>query len=290
MFVWAFGSLAAAMTSVGLERTLFRPAFIDDADQLLVEHEAERKRHGAVAVLRRAVDYVTGSRLVLALVLLALVLQVASRVGDYLVAVLFVSATHNNLQALTILIGNAWLATYIVQLVVSLAVTPWVLQRLGVKNAILVLPLFTLVGFAAVALNPVLGTALFLFIVRNGLQTGLDDPSQNVLGGALPAQVVPKLRFLLDNLVLPGAAVISGLGLLIVQRAGAATVEALALLGIATAVLFAIAAWRGRGRGPPAVCPRPRPHAPHPRALSRASRRPARGGAGGPSGGVRGPE
>jgi len=44
--------------------------------------------------------------LVASLVLLALVLQVASRIGDYLVAVVFVSATHNNLQALTILIAT----------------------------------------------------------------------------------------------------------------------------------------------------------------------------------------
>jgi Cyclic nucleotide-binding domain/HEAT repeats len=261
MFVWAFGSLAAIVMSTSLERTLFRPAFVDDADQFLVEHDIERKRHGAVAVMRRAIEYVTGSRLVLTLVLLALVLQIASRVGDYLVAVLFVAATHNNLQALTILIGNAWLVSYVVQLAVSLVVTPWVLQRLGVKNAILVLPLFTLLGFAAVALNPVLGTALFLFIVRNGLQTGLDDPSQNVLGGALPGQVVPKLRFLLDNLVLPGAAVISGVGLLIVQRTGGASVEVLAVLGIATAALFAIAAWRVRGNYLEAIYARLRAHA-----------------------------
>ena len=38
--------------------------------------------------------------------------------------------------------------------------------------------------------------SLRLFIVRNSLQTGLDDPTQNVLGGALPAQVVPKLQLL----------------------------------------------------------------------------------------------
>ena len=246
IFVWAFGSLAAAMMSVGLERTLFRPAFIDDADQLLVEHEVERKRHGAVAVLRRAIDYVTGSRLVLSLVLLALILQVASRVGDYLVAVLFVSATHNNLQALTILIGNAWLATYVVQLVVSLFVAPWVLSRLGVKNAIMILPAFTLIGFTAVAINSVLATALFLFIVRNGLQTGLDDPAQNVLGGALPSQVVPRLRFLLNTLVLPGAAVLSGVGLFLVQPAIAASVQVLAVIGIAIGGLFILAAWRVR--------------------------------------------
>jgi len=187
IFVWALGSIAAAIMSVSLERTLFRPAFSDEADQFLVAHEVERKRHGAIAVLRRAFEHVVGSRLVLALVMLAFVLQIASRVGDYLVAVLFVAATHNNLQELTILIGNAWLVSYVVQLVVSLFVAPWVLNRLGVKNAIMALPIFTLIGFTAVAVNPVLGTALFLFIVRNGLQTGLDDPAQNVLGGALPA-------------------------------------------------------------------------------------------------------
>ena len=261
MFIWAFGSIAAAMMSVGLERTLFRPAFIDDADQFLVEHEVERKQHGAVAVLRRALEHVTGSRLVLALVLLAFVLQVVSRVGDYLVAVLFVSATHNNLQELTILIGNAWLASYVVQLVVSLAIAPWVLNRLGVKNAILVLPVFTLIGFAAVAINPVLATALFLFIVRNGLQTGLDDPAQNVLGGALPAQVLPRLLFLLDNMVLPGAALLSGVGLLLLQWAIVSNVRALAVTGVVLGALFIAAAWRVRGLYVDAIYARLRAHA-----------------------------
>src|SRR5438128_3580134 len=247
VFVWAFGSMAAAMMSVGLERTLFRPAFVDEADQFLVQHEVDRKRHGAIAMFRRAVQHVSGSRLVLALVLLALVLLIVSRVGDYLVAVLFVDATHNNLQELTILIGNAWLASYVVQLLVSLFVAPWVLNRLGVKNAIMVLPAFTVIGFVAVAVNPVLATALFLFIVRNGLQTGLDDPAQSVLGGVVPAQVGPKLKLLLDNLVLPGAAVITGAGLLLVQQFASATVQALAVIGIVLSLLFIAAAYRVRG-------------------------------------------
>src|SRR5260370_1000141 len=100
-------------------------------------------------VLRGAFQYLTGNELVLALVLLALVLQVTSRVGDYLVALIFVAATRDNLQSLTILIGNAWLASYVVQLVVSLFITPVVLDKLGVKNAIMALPAFTVVGFVA---------------------------------------------------------------------------------------------------------------------------------------------
>ena len=261
IFVWAFGSIAAAIMSRGLERTLFRPAFIDDADAFFADQEAALKRHGVVAVLRGALQYVTGSKLVLALVLFALALQVASRVGDYLVAVIFVQATHNNLQSLTILIGNAWLASYVVQLAVSLFVTPWILSRLGVKNAIMVLPIFTLIGFAAVAASPILSTALFLFIVRNGLQTGLDDPVENVLGSALPAQVTPKLKLLLDNAVLPGAAVVTGVGLFLVQRLGAASVEVVAVLGIVMAIIFIFAAYRVRGLYVSAIYDRLRTHA-----------------------------
>ena len=261
IFVWAIGSLVAAYMSVGLERTLYRPALIDDADHLLIAHRIERNRHGLFAVTARALEHLTGSRLVLALVLLALLLQVAGRIGDYLVAVVWVSATHNNLQELTILIGNAWLVSYVVQLVVSLFVAPWVLDRLGVKNAILALPICTLLGFTAVAINPVLATSLFLFIVRNGVQTGLDDPAQNVLGGALPAQVVPKLQFLLNNAVLPGGAVISGVLLLAVQPAITSDSRALAGVGILVAIVFIAAAWWVRSQYLGAIYARLRTHA-----------------------------
>ena len=261
ILLWGIGSLAAAYMSIGLERTLYRPAFVEDADQFLVQHEVERKRHGVIAMLGRALTHVTGSRLVLALVLLAFVLQVASRVGDYLVAVIFVAATHNNLQELTILIGNAWLASYAVQLVVSLFLAPWVLDRLGVKNAILVLPVFTLIGFIAVAINPILATSLLLFIVRNGLQTGLDDPAQNVLGGALPAQVVPKLQFLLNNAVLPGGAVLSGVVLLALQPEIVGNVEVLAAVGIVVAIGFIAAALWLRSQYLDAIYARLRTHA-----------------------------
>jgi len=261
LFIWAFGSIVAAVMSRSLERTLFRPAFVDDADEFLAGQEAVLKKHGLIAVLKAAFHYVTGSRLVLALLLLALTLQIASRIGDYLVAVIFVKATHNNLQALTILIGNAWLVSYVVQLVVSLFITPWVLGKLGIKNAIMALPIFTLIGFTAVAIAPVLSTALFLFIVRNGLQTGMDDPVENVLGSALPAQVTPKLKLLLDNAVLPLAAVVTGFGLLIVQQTIAAGVETLAVLGILVGILFILAALWVRGLYVSAIYDRLRTHA-----------------------------
>src|SRR5216683_1672013 len=112
LFVWAFGAASAALMSEWVERRLFRPSFIDDADELYASQEVDRHRQGLLRILRGAIQYVTTSRLVLSLVLLALVLQVTGRVGDYLVALIFVAATHNNLQSLTILIGDAWLGSW----------------------------------------------------------------------------------------------------------------------------------------------------------------------------------
>ena len=183
------------------------------------------------------------SRLVLALVLLGTVLLVGMRISDYLVALVFVSSTPD-VAALTVLLGDAWMLSYVVQLALGLWVTPWLLARAGVKNAILALPVATLAGFAAVALAPGLA-ALFLFVVRNGLQTGVDDPARNVLDGALPEQVRPRLAALQDNLVLPGSAALAGIGLLVVGFFnGSASVLFLAGVGIAVSVtLLAAAIW-----------------------------------------------
>src|SRR5581483_815157 len=84
--------------------------------------------------------------------------------------------------------------------------------------------------------------SLFLFIVRNGLQTGLDDPAENVLGGAVPAQAAPKLSFLLNNAVLPGAAVITGASLLVLQHFADDDIRLFAVIGVVVAVLFIVAA------------------------------------------------
>jgi len=242
MFVWAGGSVIAIFMTAWLERRLFRPAIDDDAELFQAEDHALRRRQGAIAFLRSALEHVFTSRVILALVALALVLQIASRFGDYVVAVIFVDATHGNLQDLTILLGNAWLASYVVQLVISLFIAPLILDKLGVKNAILALPLFTLIGFTALVVSPILTTSLFLFIVRNGLQTGLDDPAENVLGGAVPAQAAPKLSFLLNNAVLPGAAVITGASLLVLQHFADDDIRLFAVIGVVVAVLFIVAA------------------------------------------------
>src|SRR5205807_9190576 len=84
---------------------------------------------------------------------------------------------------------------------------------------------------------------LLLFVVRNGIQTGVDDPAQNVLGGVLPEQVGPRLKVHQENLVLPGSAVLTGVGLLVTGFFfGTASVLFLAILGLFVCLAFVLAA------------------------------------------------
>ncbi|HET9471913.1 MAG TPA: HEAT repeat domain-containing protein, partial [Usitatibacter sp.] len=82
-----------------------------------------------------------------------------------------------------------------------------------------------------------------------------------MLGGALPAQVGPKLAFLLNNAVLPGAAVVTGLGLYVYQLLAAGNLELLAVLGMIVACLFILAALWVRGLYVGAIYQRLRGHA-----------------------------
>ena len=242
MFVWAAGAAASGLIAYRAERRLYRPPVEDEVDELHADVREAHRRRGVLRSITESLDYLRVSRLVLALVLLGTVLLVVMRVSDYLVAVIFVRSTRN-LEELTVLIGNAWMLSYVVQLFLGLWVTPWLLAKAGVKNAILSLPVATLIGFALVAFAPALGPSLFLFVVRNGIQTGVDDPAQNVLGGALPEQVGPRLKVLQENLVLPGSAVLAGVGLLVIGFFfGTASALFLAILGLFVCLAFVVAA------------------------------------------------
>src|SRR5260370_14743037 len=74
LFIWAFGAAAAALMSEWVERRLFRPSFVDDADELFAHEQVVRHRQGAIRVVRGAIQYLTRSPVVLPLVLPALVI------------------------------------------------------------------------------------------------------------------------------------------------------------------------------------------------------------------------
>ena len=262
MFFWGLGAGMAGLIVYLTERRLYRPAVEEEADVFAVE--TQRQRHsGRLFALLDALRYLRKSSLVLAFVVMAGLLVITMRVSDYLVAVVFVDVTHRRLRELSVLIGNAWLISYFVQLLLALWVTPWLLNRAGVKNVILALPAAAVTGFLAVAVLPGLNSAMFLFVIRNGLQTGVDDPAQQLLGSALPSHVAPKLKLLLDDFTLPGAAIVAGIfcGALGMVAPHADLAILLAVAGVPLGLLFLAAAWWMRGQYVSAVYERLRTHA-----------------------------
>src|SRR5207302_2038702 len=122
MFVWAAGAAASGLIAYRAERRLYRPPVEDDVDELHADARELHRRHGLLRSVAESLDYLRVSRLVLALVLLGTVLLVAMRVSDYLVALVFVSSTPN-IKELTVLIGNAWMLSYVIQLCLGLWLT-----------------------------------------------------------------------------------------------------------------------------------------------------------------------
>ncbi|MEP7105003.1 MAG: hypothetical protein ABI838_04070, partial [Chloroflexota bacterium] len=243
LFFWGLGAGMSGLIVYTTERRLYRPAVEEEADEFAVATQQQRQG-GRLFALVDALRYLRSSRLVLAFVVMAGLLIVSMRISDYLVAVVFVDVTHRHLAELSVLIGNAWLISYVVQLLLALVVTPFLLNRAGVKNVILALPAAAATGFLAVALLPGLASAMFLFVIRNGLETGVDDPAQQLLGSALPAQVTPKLKLLLDDFALPGAAILAGLfcGALGLVAPHANLTILLAVAGVALSIFFLAAA------------------------------------------------
>src|SRR4029077_4623993 len=146
MFVWAAGAAASGLIAYRAERRLYRPPVEDDVDELHADVREAHRRRGVLRSVSESLDYLRVSRLVLALVLLGPVPLGVMRVSDYLVALVLVRSTHS-LQELTVLIGNAWMLSYVVQLFLGLWLTPSLLAKAGAKNASLSSPTASLLWF-----------------------------------------------------------------------------------------------------------------------------------------------
>src|SRR5207248_8861963 len=99
MFFWGLGAGMAGLIVYMTERRLYRPAVEEEADVFAVETQQQR-HSGRLFALVDALRYLRKSKLVLAFVVMAGLLVITMRVSDYLVAVVFVDATHRRLREL----------------------------------------------------------------------------------------------------------------------------------------------------------------------------------------------
>jgi AAA family ATP:ADP antiporter len=160
-----------------------------------------------------------------------------------------VGAAFTDRAARTVFLARLDFAVQTLTLVLQLLVTGRVIRRVGVGVALAVIPLFTMLGFSALALSPVLTTFVIFHVARRGGLNGLSGPAREVLYTVVSREDKYKSKSVIDTFVYRGgdqvtAWVYAGLrwlGLGLVPIAWLA-----APLGV---VWLGVAMWLGRRHG-----------------------------------------
>jgi AAA family ATP:ADP antiporter len=92
----------------------------------------------------------------------------------------------------------------VVTMLCQVLLTGRLLERLGVGRTLIVLPLLTMVGFAALALAPGLGLLLVFQVLRRGTDYGITRPAREVLFTVLAREDKYQAKSFIDTFVYRG--------------------------------------------------------------------------------------
>jgi len=194
----------------------------------------------SVEGLRGAARYLRRSRMATWLVVSIVGMVFSLTVMQYLYLDLFSDAFPTSEQLATFF--GAYLAiTNGIEILVGNALTPWLIRRFGVAGANLAHPILTIVTFIALAVDPRLWAAVVARANRELLENALAGPVRALSYNALPHRFRGRMRALLEGVVFFAAMSIAGAALLALGES--ATPVWLALLGGASALLYASANW-----------------------------------------------
>lgn len=233
---WVVCSLLAALWLRSYRGSLRRwgPLEIEEADETSMEG------------LRSSLRYLRNSVLGRLMVLSALFMVTSLFVSQYLYSTIFLAAFPEP-DRLASFFGRFLAAANALELVLELAITPWLLRRFGIAHANLLHPGLTLVAFGWLALAPGLGAALFARLNRETLENAVAAPVRNLLFNALPARLRGRMRAFLEGMVVYSGMAVAGLVLMIWEggwssAAGATTLLSMGGMGLAFG--FLLTNWR----------------------------------------------
>jgi len=226
---WAAG-LAAAALLLRLGRSQMRrwgPLGWEEADET------------SVAGLRAALRYARRSAISRWLVLSALAMVMALLTSQYLYSDAFVSR-YPEPERLAAFLGTFLLAANLLELLVELALTPWLIRRFGVASANLLHPLTTLLAFGGLAWDFSLAPAAAARLNRELLENALAQPVRNLVYNALPLRLRGRMRAFLEGIVVYSGMAVAGAALLALPGGirGPEDVRLLCALGGALALLY----------------------------------------------------
>ncbi len=193
---------------------------------------------GAVALLRRS------SHLKTVAVILAVTIVVGTLIDwQFNRAVeIYIAGEDEN----TRFFGTFFGALNVASVLVQILLTGWVLRRLGLQVALLVLPVGLLVATLGVLAAPVLVTASLAKGAEGSLRYSLDQATRELLFLPVPLHVKYKVKPLIDLGVYRGGSGIGGIVLLVAVNLLGFSIRQVGFLTVAFVALWVVAALRMR--------------------------------------------
>ena len=206
--------------------------------------ELEEADETSISEMRNAANYLRQSRLGQQLVVSCACMILAAFLGQYLYSSIIL-ASYPDSEQLAAFLGRLLAVTNGLEIVVEVAVTPWLIRTLGVANANQVHSAVTCGSFLAICISPNLATAVLLRATRESLENAVASPIRGLVYNALPARSRGRVRAFLEGLVTYTAMALAGL-ILWVVGSGAKPAPWMYGLGFTAAALYFAANWAVR--------------------------------------------
>lgn len=170
---------------------------------------------------------------------------IASLLGTalYMFAAELIETEIPNANEQTRFFSNMNVATSALSLVGQMFLVKHVVSRFGIGVSLALLPAVSVVGFALLALDPVLGVVAFLTVARRALGFGFSKPTTDMLYSVVTPEEKYKTKNFIDTAVYRGGDVI---GTWSVKLMSALGIAGISFVMLPFAVLWAIVAlWLG---------------------------------------------
>lgn len=224
--------LLTAMLLVRLTRRWLRrwgPLELEEADET------------SLTEMRIAANYLRQSNLGQQLVWSCACMILAAFLGQYIYSSIILE-NYPNPQDLTAFLSLLVTVTNLLEIVVEVAVTPWLIRTMGVANANQVHSALTFFSFLAVFIKPNLVTAVCLRCTRESLENAVAAPIRSLVYNALPARSRGRVRAFLEGFVTYAA--MAAAGVLLWGVASADRPPAwMYWLGLASAAIYWLSNW-----------------------------------------------
>jgi HEAT repeat protein len=179
--------------------------------------ELDESDESSMQGMRAAASYLGSSPLGRWLVLYALAMVVALFVAQYLYSGLF-AAAYPEPSELAAFVAAYLAITNVIEMVVVLWVTPWLIRSFGVPSAQLVHPLLMLASFAGLGLRYGLAAGVASRMARELADNAVAQPIRSLVYNALPLRLRGRIRAFLEGVAVYAGMAAAGALLLLIRE------------------------------------------------------------------------